>query len=59
MSVINREAGKRLAPKRSIRFINNRVYLEEPEIRAAAVGTLGKYGQKYIDLRPNIQNLLL
>jgi hypothetical protein len=33
-----------MAPKRAIRFINNRVYLEEPEIRAAAIGAIGKFG---------------
>jgi hypothetical protein len=44
LGVINREAHKRHVPKRSIRFINNRIYLEEPEIRAAAVGAIAKFG---------------
>jgi len=44
LGILNREASNRAAPKKIIRFINNRVHLEEAEIRAAAVGTIGKFG---------------
>lgn len=41
-----------------IRFINNRIHLEEPEIRAASIAAIGKFGLKYADQRLNILNLL-
>jgi coatomer protein complex subunit gamma len=32
-----------------IRIVNNRIHLEESEIRAAAVGVLGKFAVNYPD----------
>ncbi len=45
-------------PFRFIRFINNRLILEDSEIRAAAVSTLGKFSLKYEELRENIKHIL-
>lgn len=58
LSILNREASKKAAPKKVIRFINNRIHLEDSEIRAAAIGTIGKFGLKYPELKDNIVNLL-
>ncbi len=58
MSIINRETSKKTTSKKIIRFINNRIHLEEPEIRAAAVGTLSKFGVKYPELKEGIANLI-
>ena len=58
MSIFNKEASKKAAPKKIIRFINNRIHLEDAEIRAAAIGTLGKFGLKYPDIKENIINLV-
>jgi len=42
------------SPSKYVRFIFNRITLEEPEIRAAAVGTLGKFGLQFAQLREEI-----
>jgi coatomer protein complex subunit gamma len=55
---LNREASKKAAPSKIIRFVNNRIHLEEPEIRAAAVGIIGKFGANYPTLKPSMVNLL-
>jgi coatomer protein complex subunit gamma len=41
-----------------IRYIYNRVILEEAPVRAAAVSALAKFGTKCEDLRPSIVTLL-
>lgn len=43
MGILNREVSKKTCPTRVIRIINNRLHLEDAEIRAAAVGVLGKF----------------
>jgi coatomer protein complex subunit gamma len=46
------------APSRYIRFIFNRVILENAAVRAAAVTTLGTFATRVPDLRPSIIALL-
>ena len=58
LSILNREISKKAAPKRILRFINNRMNLEEPEIRASAVGTISKFGYAYPEMRDSIIDLL-
>ncbi|KRX03144.1 Coatomer/clathrin adaptor appendage, Ig-like subdomain [Pseudocohnilembus persalinus] len=58
LSILNKEASKKQAPLKIIRFINNRIHLEDAEIRAAAIGIIGKFGQNYPELRPSMINLL-
>lgn len=45
-------------PSRYIRFIYNRVILESPPIRAAAIAALAKFGAHCPQLRANIEVLL-
>eukprot|EP00761_Pharyngomonas_kirbyi_P008188 gb/GECH01008199.1/.p1 GENE.gb/GECH01008199.1/~~gb/GECH01008199.1/.p1 ORF type:complete len:868 (+),score=209.99 gb/GECH01008199.1/:1-2604(+) len=45
-------------PSKFIRYINNRVHLEEPEVRAAAVMALATIGAKVSSLRRSIVVLL-
>lgn len=46
------------APARYIRFIYNRVILENSAVRAAAVSALAKFGAQCPSLRPSIMTLL-
>ena len=46
------------SPSRYIRFIFNRVILENAVVRAAAVSTLGAFATRVADLRPSIVVLL-
>jgi len=57
LNIINREVTRGFAPTSIIRYVNNRLNLEEVEIRAAAVGTLFKYAVKYENLKGNILQL--
>lgn len=41
-----------------MRFINNRINLEEAEIRAAAIGTIGKLGINNEEVRESIRGIL-
>lgn len=41
-----------------MRLINNRINLENSEIRAAAISTLGKLGINNIEYREIIKNIL-
>jgi len=45
-------------PAKFIRFVFNRVILEKPAVRAAAVSALAKFGAKVDDLRPSVIMLL-
>uniref|UniRef100_A0A7S3LLT2 Coatomer subunit gamma n=1 Tax=Aplanochytrium stocchinoi TaxID=215587 RepID=A0A7S3LLT2_9STRA len=45
-------------PAKFIRFIYNRIILENAHVRAAAVSALGKFGAKVESLRPSIITLL-
>lgn len=46
------------APSRYIRFIFNRVILENSVVRAAAVSTLGAFATRVPELRPSVVSLL-
>lgn len=46
------------APSRYVRFVFNRVILENALVRAAAVTTLGSFATKIPDLRPSLVGLL-
>ena len=46
------------SPSRYIRFIFNRVILENASVRAAAVSTLGTFATRVPELRPSIVSLL-
>lgn len=46
------------SPSRFIRFVFNRVILENAVVRAAAVSTLGSFATKVPELRPSIATLL-
>jgi len=46
------------SPSRYIRFIFNRVILENSAVRAAAVSTLGAFATRVPDLRPSVATLL-
>ncbi|KAL1137720.1 hypothetical protein AAG570_009416, partial [Ranatra chinensis] len=58
LHLLGREGPKTKQPSRYIRFIYNRVILETPVIRAAAVSALGQFGAACPDLLPNILVLL-
>jgi coatomer subunit gamma len=58
MHVIGRMGPSTAVPSRYIRFIFNRVILENAMVRAAAVSTLGIFATKLPELRPSIVILL-
>ncbi|CAD8045387.1 unnamed protein product [Paramecium sonneborni] len=58
LSILNREASKKQCPTRVIRIVNNRLHLEDAEIRAAAVGVLGKFLLHYPNEKVNLLELL-
>ena len=58
ISYIAQEGPKTKAPARYIRFIYNRVLLESPAVRAAAVSALARFGAALPALRPSLQALL-
>jgi coatomer protein complex subunit gamma len=58
MHVIGRMGPSTAVPSRYIRFIFNRVILENATVRAAAVSTLGIFATKLPELRPSIVILL-
>jgi coatomer protein complex subunit gamma len=58
MHVIGRMGPSTAHPSRYIRFIFNRVILENATVRAAAVSTLGLFATKLPELRPSIIVLL-
>ena len=58
MHVIGRVGPTTAIPSRYIRFIFNRVILENATVRAAAVSTLGVFATKLPELRPSISILL-
>ena len=45
-------------PAKYIRYIYNRIILENATVRAAAVSSLARFGALVPDLRPRIQTLL-
>mmetsp|Transcript_16869 Transcript_16869/g.25392 ORF Transcript_16869/g.25392 Transcript_16869/m.25392 type:complete len:953 (+) Transcript_16869:1-2859(+) len=58
MHVLGRVGPTTNAPSRYIRFIFNRVILENAAVRAAAVSTLGSFATRLPELRPSIIILL-
>uniref|UniRef100_A0A1I8AV09 Adaptin_N domain-containing protein n=1 Tax=Steinernema glaseri TaxID=37863 RepID=A0A1I8AV09_9BILA len=58
LHLLGKEASSTSNPQHFIRYIYNRVILEEPRIRAAAVTTLAKLGASCPQLRPSIEVLL-
>ena len=58
LHVLGQEGPKSKNPSKHIRYIYNRVILENCEVRAAAVSTLAKFGVACEDLLPNILVLL-
>ena len=58
MNLLAREAENISNPFKMIRFINNRIVLENSDIRAAAITTLGKFALSKPDLIPSIKPIL-
>ncbi|XP_039264916.1 coatomer subunit gamma-2-like [Styela clava] len=58
ISLLGREGPKTANPSKYIRFIYNRVILENEAVRAAAVAALAKFGAHCDDLLPSILTLL-
>ncbi|CAH0555229.1 unnamed protein product [Brassicogethes aeneus] len=58
LHLLGKEGPKTKQPSRYIRFIYNRVILECPSIRAAAVSSMAQFGASCPDLLENIQVLL-
>ena len=52
------EGPKTAEPAKYIRFIYNRIILENATVRAAAVSSLARFGAAVLDLRPRIVVLL-
>lgn len=58
LHLLGKEGPKTKQPSRYIRFIYNRVILENPTVRAAAVSAMAQFGALCPDLSENIQVLL-
>ncbi|KAJ8920282.1 hypothetical protein NQ315_011943 [Exocentrus adspersus] len=58
LHLLGKEGPKTKQPSRYIRFVYNRVILECPSIRAAAVSAMAQFGASCPDLLENIQVLL-
>ncbi|KAL4445701.1 hypothetical protein ABPG74_006252 [Tetrahymena malaccensis] len=58
LSIINKESSKNTASLKMIRLINNRIHLEDSEVRAAAVGTISKFASKQQSVREQVIQLL-
>lgn len=58
LHVLGNEAPKALEPAKYIRYIYNRVILENANVRASAVSALAKFGAMVPDLRPRVALLL-
>lgn len=58
LHLLGKEGPKTKQPSRYIRFIYNRVILENPTVRAAAVSAMAQFGALCPDLLENIQVLL-
>ena len=56
--LLGREGPRTPKPYKYIRFIYNRVLLESPAVRAAAVTSLAKFGASCEDLCPSVMVLL-
>lgn len=58
LHLLGKEGPRTKQPSRYIRFIYNRVILENPTVRAAAVSAMAQFGATCPDLLNNIQVLL-
>ena len=59
MNILNKHLlNETIAPTKYVRFIFNRVNLECNEVRASALGSLGKLALKFQELRDNIKSIL-
>eukprot|EP01064_Diplonema_japonicum_P025915 TRINITY_DN37336_c0_g1_i1.p1 TRINITY_DN37336_c0_g1~~TRINITY_DN37336_c0_g1_i1.p1 ORF type:complete len:860 (+),score=328.12 TRINITY_DN37336_c0_g1_i1:40-2619(+) len=58
LSLLGQEGPANATPSKFVRFIYNRVLLEAPSVRAAAVSTLAKFATKCESLRESILILL-
>jgi len=58
LHLLGKEGPRTKQPSRYIRFIYNRVILENAPVRAAAVAAMAQFGATCPDLLPNIQVLL-
>jgi len=58
MNLLAREASNIAHPTKFIRLINNRVCLENADIRAAAITTLGKFALDKPNLIPQIKTII-
>ncbi|XP_021940044.1 coatomer subunit gamma-2 isoform X3 [Zootermopsis nevadensis] len=58
LHLLGKEGPRTKQPSRYIRFIYNRVILENAPVRAAAVAAMSQFGATCPDLLPNIQVLL-
>ena len=58
LSILNREASKKGCSMKVVRIVNNRIHLEEAEIRAAAIGVLGKFAVNYPEQNGSIMPLI-
>ena len=58
LSIIGELGPGSSAPSRYIRFIYNRVILENAQVRAAAVSSLAKFGARVPSLRKSVLTLL-
>ncbi|GFG30080.1 hypothetical protein Cfor_09505 [Coptotermes formosanus] len=59
LHLLGKEGPRTKQPSRYIRFIYNRVILENAPVRAAAVAAMAQFGATCPDLLPNIQVVLL
>lgn len=58
LHLLGQEGPETKEPAKYIRYIYNRIILENATVRAAAVTALGKFGAKVEDLKPRIVVLL-
>eukprot|EP00939_MAST-03C_sp_MAST-3C-sp1_P001790 g1790.t1 len=58
LHLLGNEASEAEKPAKFIRFVYNRVILEKPSVRAAAVSALAKFGAKVEELRPSVISLI-
>lgn len=58
LHILGNEATEASSPGKFIRFVYNRIILEKPCVRAAAVSALAKFGAKVEELRPSVVSLL-
>lgn len=58
LNLLGEEGPKAQNPSRFIRFIYNRIILENANVRGSAITALGKFGIKVPSLRPYVRSLL-